>query len=98
MIDPQMLAQYAVLTKTIDGLTEDREILKDHIVGAMREADIRLLETEHGKFMFVARPTYAFSDKVKAAKEEVKKLEELEKADGTAKSQTTESLSFRAAK
>lgn len=88
--------KYAELKIQEKLLKDELESLKPDIKNHINDSGFDKLESDFGIFSLKLVPVWKFSDKVKSALEEVEKLKEQEKADGTAQADMRSDLVFKA--
>lgn len=97
-MDKEIFKQYAALKVEEKKVAGELEKLKPLVKDAIVSIDAEKIASEFGTFTLKPVPVWKFSSAVDAAKKEVERLQEKEKADGTASCEPRYDLVFTAPK
>lgn len=94
----ELFKDYVVLDAKIKTLENEKQLLRDAIVSAMKAEKTEKMETAFGTFTVAARAVWKYSKKIIAMQEKVKIAMTTEQEKGTAKKSMIEYLVYSAPK
>lgn len=94
-MNKELFREYAEVKGQIKLLSEKAKELEEKVSEEMRSNEAEKVESDFGKFFFVTRKKWTYSENVKLAEDNVKDLKKKEESSGEAMCEEVKSLTFR---